>query len=169
MLSADSYSRKIYVALLRALEHLDGGARRRSGLRLLGLRRFGRDRRAVLEDRARRGGHRPLLRLLALQRAGVGLRRGVLAAEERLLVNALGLLVVLVNRVAHDELELALGRGEREFLGLFGRDLQSHGLDLLRLSVVVLRLVNVLARREHLDVLEDDLRDRPLVVRPVVG
>lgn len=80
----------------------------------------------------------------------------MLATKQTALVDACGLLVALVDGIAHDELELAFTGGQRQLLSLFGGDLKCDGLYGVRLTLV-LWLIDVLTIRQDLYVLQNDL------------
>src|SRR2546425_11907779 len=145
-------SREINAALLRALDHFNRGAWRRGHRGTL-------HRRLSFGVNPAHGWLR--IWLLALQRAWFGQWLGSIAAKKFSLVDSSRLFIALINRVAHYELKLAFARRERELLCLFRSHQQGDGLDTVGFALV-LRLVDVLTVRQHLNVLQDNLRNRIL-------
>ena len=97
--------------------------------------------------------------ILAVADTRLGDSRRFFAGEKRALVCSGCGRVGLVDRVAHHQLQFPLARRECQFLCLFRCNLKRDGLrGALDLSLV-LRLVDVLAAGQDLDVLQHDLRD----------
>ena len=83
------------------------------------------------------------------------------------LVDARGLFVALIDRIAHHQLQLAFAGSERELFCLLGSNQKSDSLDAVCFALVF-GLVDVLTVGQDLDVLQDDLGNRILRLLRVV-